>query len=86
MGTVPIRAYGNVTVALKDPETFYLNLVGGRTSYCITDLEAYLQGHILELLPKALEVVQKITDLNVLQEEVSQRLEELLKPVNNLVT
>ncbi len=81
VGTVPIRAYGNLTVVPKDPETFYLNLVGGRTSYDITDLEAYIQGHILELLPKALEIVKNITELNVLQDEVSQRLEELLKPV-----
>jgi membrane protease subunit (stomatin/prohibitin family) len=81
VGTVPVRAYGNLTVALKDPETFYLNLVGGRTSYDITDLEAYIQGHILELLPKALEIVKNITELSVLQDEVSQRLEELLKPV-----
>jgi membrane protease subunit (stomatin/prohibitin family) len=81
VGSVPIRAYGNLTVVLKDPETFYLNLVGGRTSYDITDLEAYLQGHLLELLPQALEVVKNITELNVLQEEVSQRLEKLLEPI-----
>jgi membrane protease subunit (stomatin/prohibitin family) len=81
LGSVPIRAYGNFTLALKDPETFYLNLVGGRTSYDITDLEGYLQGHILELLPQALQVVNNISELNILQEDVSQRLEKLLKPV-----
>lgn len=78
---MPIRAYGNLTVVLKEPKTFYLNLVGGRTSYDITDLEAYLQGHILELLPQALQVVKNITELNVLQEEVSRRLEQLMMPV-----
>lgn len=81
LGSVPIRAYGNLTVVLKDPEKLYLNLVGGRTSYDITDLEGYLQGHIPELLPQALEVVKNITELNVRQEEVAQRLEKLLEPV-----
>jgi len=78
MGTVPIRGYGNYNIRITDPRALYEKLIGARTSYDITDLEEYIQGHILELLPQALKVINSVKEINQKQDEVSEVLEKLL--------
>jgi membrane protease subunit (stomatin/prohibitin family) len=81
MSSVPIRAYGNYNIVLKDPKKFYLTLIGSRTSYDISEIEEFVQGQILEMLPEALALVKKIEGLNKSQDKVSQRLQDLVNKV-----
>ena len=81
MNSIPIRAYGNYNIVLKDPKKFYMTLIGSRTSYDISELEEFVQGQILELFPKALVVVKNIEDLNKSQDEVSRRLQIIVNRV-----
>ena len=75
MNSVPIRAYGNYNIVLRDPKKFYMNLIGSRTSYDISELEEFVQGQILELFPEALAIVKNIENLNKSQDEVSKKLQ-----------
>lgn len=46
-GPVPVRAYGNFNVAVKDPKKFYLKLMGSRSAYSIADLDEFIQAHFI---------------------------------------
>ena len=81
MNSVPIRAYGNYNIVLKNSKKFYMTLIGSRTSYDISELEEFVQGQILELFPKALTVVRNIQNLNKSQDEVSRKLQILVNRV-----
>ena len=78
MGTVPVRAYGNCSIAIQNGKVFYLKLVGGRACFDISELDDFVQGQALELLPKALTLVTDPKDLNVKLDEISEKLERLL--------
>jgi len=77
-GPVPIRAYGNYGVVIRDPRKLLLKLVGTRSTFDITDLEDFIQGKILEAYPKALALVRNVGQLSQKQRDVSTRMEELL--------
>lgn len=77
-GTVPIRAFGQYNIALKDPLQFFRTLVGTRSAFDITELESLVQGQIQELLPQALQGVKQVEELSSAQEKVSQTLEKML--------
>ena len=81
MSSVPIRAYGNYNIVLKDPKKLYMTLIGSRTSYDISELEEFVQGQILELLPQALVVVKNIEELNKSQDEISKKLQIIVNRV-----
>lgn len=81
MKAVPIRAYGNYNVVLKDPQAFFSTLVGSRSSYDISELEEFVQGQILELLPNALDEISQIGMLNGGQQRISQKLEAAVNRV-----
>lgn len=76
---IPVRAFGQFSLRLRDPIQFYSSLVGSRASFDITDLEAFVQGQILEVLPVALGHVEDIKTLSTRQDEVSKLIETLLR-------
>lgn len=76
---IPVRAFGQFSLRLRDPIQFYTTLVGSRASFDITDLEAYVQGQILEVLPVALGHVEDIKTLSTRQDDVSKLIETLLR-------
>lgn len=78
IGTSPIRAFGKYNLRIKDVKKFLLKLLGSRSSYDVTECEDFIQAQISELLPKALMKAKLLTDLNRLQQEISQTLEGLL--------
>lgn len=77
-GSVPIRAFGNFNVAVSDPSAFYLKLMGTVSSFSIRDIEDFIQGQIVELLPKVLDDVKDIHDLAKSYNELSIKLETIL--------
>lgn len=79
---VPIRAYGIYNIVVRDPQKFFMTLIGNRTSYDIAELENFAQAQINELLPKALSVIPSLEALNKSQADVSR---ELLASVNKAV-
>ena len=81
VNSVPIRAYGNYNIILRDPKKFYMNLVGSRTSYDISELEEFVQGQIVELFPEALQVVKNIKNLNMSQNKVSKKLQMIVNKI-----
>ncbi|MEM7645946.1 MAG: SPFH domain-containing protein [Pseudomonadota bacterium] len=81
MKSVPIRAFGNYNLYIKDSIRFYKNLIGSRNDFDISELEEFVQGQLLELLPQALEMVTKIERLNRDQDAVSKRLRTLANQV-----
>lgn len=74
-GVVPIRAFGNFNLAVKDPRLFYTKLMGSRGVYSVADIEEFLQGQIVELLPEALEEVQSLESLASSYNAISKNLE-----------
>lgn len=76
---IPVRAFGQFSLRLRDPIRFYKALVGSRASFDITDLEAFVQGQILEILPVALGHVDDIQTLSKRQDDVSKLIERLLR-------
>lgn len=76
---IPVRAFGQFSLRLRDPIRFYKALVGSRASFDITDLEAFVQGQILEVLPVALGHVDDIQTLSTRQDDVSKLIERLLR-------
>jgi len=73
---VPIRAYGRFNIKVVDALKIYQNLIGSNVLFDITELEEFVQGQLLELLPQALSVVKKLGDLNRAQDDVSNVLQE----------
>ncbi|NQZ02426.1 MAG: SPFH domain-containing protein [Bdellovibrionales bacterium] len=62
--SIPIRAFGNYNVQVRNPKLFYTTLLGSRLSYDISELEELVQGQIIELLPEAVASVTKLELLN----------------------
>ena len=78
LGSIPIRAYGNYNVRIKDPKGFFLKMVGTQSSFDITDLETLIQGQIAQQLPAALKVINDPKDLSAKQSEVAAKLNQLV--------
>lgn len=77
-GPVPVRAFGNYNLLLKDPKKFYLKLMGSRAAFSVSDLEDFVQGQIVEFLPQAFSQVTSIEKLSGSHNEVSKKLEQLM--------
>jgi membrane protease subunit (stomatin/prohibitin family) len=80
VGAVPIRGFGNYSVRLLHPQHFYMEVFGSRSAFSISDLEDHIQGELIEQLPKALSIVKSVDELSAKQNEVSERLQELVEP------
>ncbi|WP_413287925.1 SPFH domain-containing protein [Bdellovibrio sp. HCB337] len=79
LGSVPIRAFGNFNVVLTNPKNFYTKLMGTRTTFSISDIEDFLQGQIVELLPEVLSEVKNLNDLATSYNALSKKLEAAVK-------
>jgi membrane protease subunit (stomatin/prohibitin family) len=79
LGPVPIRAYGNYNIVVRDPRKVFHNLIGSRNAFDVSDLEDFVQGQLVELLPEAIATVTRIEDLSVSHDAVSKKLESLMK-------
>lgn len=77
-GPVPVRSYGNFNVAISDPRAFYLKLMGTRAAYSISDLEEFIQGQIVELLPEVFASIKSFEQLSTAQNDLSKKLEGAL--------
>ncbi len=75
---VPIRAFGNFNVKLIDARLFFSTLFGTRSTYSVSELDDYIQGLIVEILPQALQEVKKMEDLSSAFESISKKIETLL--------
>jgi membrane protease subunit (stomatin/prohibitin family) len=78
-GSVPIRAFGNFNVVVSNPKLFYMKLMGTRATFSISDVDDFLQGQIIELLPEILLDVKSLEDLAKSYNDLSKRLEVELK-------
>lgn len=63
LGAVPIRSFGLASVAIKDPRKFYMELTGSRTSFSIAELDEFIQGQILEALPREFAAASSLEEL-----------------------
>lgn len=77
-GAVPIRAYGNFSVIVSDPQKVYTKLMGTRFAYSISDLEEFIQGQIIELLPDIFSSIKSFEQLGANYNELSKKLESAL--------
>lgn len=77
-GPAPIRAFGNYNLVIRDPRSFYLKLMGSRTAFSVTDLEDFVQGQLVELLPQVFNEIKTFEQLSATQNELSRKLETLL--------
>ncbi|MEI8011628.1 MAG: SPFH domain-containing protein [Candidatus Omnitrophota bacterium] len=77
-GIVPVRAYGIFNVVMRDPNKFFMTLIGTRNAYDITELEGLVQAQITEILPAAMHVVPSLQDLNKSQTLVAKELQGLV--------
>ncbi len=78
-GSIPIRAFGNFNVVITNPKIFYTKLMGTRSTFSISDIEVFLQGQIVELIPEAFKEVKVLEDLATSYGIISNKLEALLK-------
>ena len=78
-GSVPIRAFGNFNVVVSNPKLFYTKLMGTRATFSISDIEEFLQGQIVELLPEILPEAKTLDGLAKSYNQLSKRLEVELK-------
>lgn len=78
-GSVPIRAFGNFNVVVSNPKAFYLKLMGTRSTFSISEIDDFLQGQIVELLPEILLEVKILDDLAQSYNQLSKKLEVALK-------
>jgi membrane protease subunit (stomatin/prohibitin family) len=76
-GTIPVRAYGQFNLVIKDPQKLLLTLVGSRSSFDITEAEEIVQGQIAESFPEALAGIETLEDLGKSNEKISTRVERL---------
>lgn len=73
-GTVPIRAFGNFNVVVSNPEKFYMKLMGTRSTFAVSDIEEFIQGQIVELLPKVLANIKTLESLSKSYDKISKEL------------
>ena len=77
-GTMPVRVHGNFNIRVKDAKGFFLHFISSQSSFDITELETFVQAQIIELLPIALKLIEKVQDISTKQDLVSEKLEELI--------
>jgi membrane protease subunit (stomatin/prohibitin family) len=79
--SIPVHAFGNYNVQIRNPKLFYTTLLGSRLSFDMSELEEFVQGQIIELLPEAVASVKQLEKLNQSQQKVSVQLEKLCNKV-----
>jgi len=74
---VPVKAFGTFSVRVLNPRKLHSTMIGTKSVYSVSDVDDYVQGEILERLPDALSLIRSFNEINTLQDEVSDKLEEL---------
>lgn len=89
LGSVPIRSFGNFSVAVCEPKLFFSKLMGTRTALTMSDLEDFVQGQIVELLPEVFTGISSLDDLSKSYSAISKKLEkrinEQLRPYGLMI-
>lgn len=75
---VPIRSFGNFNIKLTNPLKFFGSLFGTRSSYSISELDEFIQGQTLELLPEVFKNIGNIENLATSYDVISRNLEKQL--------
>jgi membrane protease subunit (stomatin/prohibitin family) len=82
---VPVRAYGQYGLRIKDPRTFLETLVGNMTSFTVDKVDSYFKGKMMSQLVNkiSIKIAQdkiSILTINAHLLEISQFVEESLTP------
>lgn len=89
LGAVPIRSFGNFSVAVCEPKSFYSKLMGTRTALTLSDLEDFVQGQIIEILPEVFAEISSLETLaasySTLSKKLEKRVNEQLRPFGLMI-
>lgn len=85
---VPVRAYGQYGIKVKEPHVFVSQLVGNRSSFGETDLQSYFRGILLSKLTsiisqKIIKDEISILDINAQLDNISQYCQQYVSPTFN---
>jgi len=85
---VPVRAYGQYGIKVKEPHTFVSQLVGNRSSFDEADLQSYFRGILLSKLTSivATKIIQdeiSVLDINSRLDSISQYCQQQISPAFN---
>lgn len=85
---VPVRAYGQYGIKVKEPHAFVSQLVGNRSSFGEADLQSYFRGILLSKLTsiisqKIIKDEISVLDINAQLDNISQYCQEQINPIFN---
>ena len=78
---VGLRAYGNYTFRITDPHGFFVNVVGGGTSYWVEDFRAVMNTRLIQPLSDYLaEAKHSYAEIDAHREEIATEMAQKLVP------
>lgn len=78
---VELKAYGNYSVRIHDAEGFFVNVVGSRERFLVSDLRTVLSERLIEPLSDYLaEAAHSYVDVDAHRSEMAQGIESRLGP------
>lgn len=78
---VGLRAYGNYSFRITDPQSFFVNVVGGASSYWVDDLRVVMNTRLLQPLSDYLaEARHSYADIDAHREEIARDIGKRLVP------
>lgn len=85
---VPVRAYGQYGIRVKDSHSFVMQLVGNRSSFDEADLQSYFRGILLSKLTsiisqKIIKDEISVLDINAQLDNISQYCKQQISPTFN---
>ncbi|MDH5655374.1 MAG: SPFH domain-containing protein [Spirochaetia bacterium] len=76
---VALRAFGNYTFRLSDPNGFFVNILGGNSEYFVDDFRSMMSSRIMQPLSDYFAEAQlSYADLDAQREEISQGISKKL--------
>lgn len=77
---VGLKAFGNYSFRITDPESFFLNVVGAGNNYSVTDFRMMINSRIIQPLSDFLaEKKYSYTEIDSFREEISANINEMIK-------
>jgi len=78
---VGLRAYGNTSFRITDPESFFINVVGGSSSYLIDDFRRIMNDRLIQPLSDHLaEARYSYADIDARRQEIASDIGRKLVP------
>jgi membrane protease subunit (stomatin/prohibitin family) len=78
---VGLRAYGNYSFRITDPHGFFVNVVGGGTSYWVEDFRAVMNTRLIQPLSDYLaEAKHSYAEIDAHREEIAADMSQKLVP------